>query len=118
MQMGFLLPRELLFPFPCVARPPSAWAGIFNINAISHSRVFLACGSVERQQAQRCKLFLGKLARAISSPGEPKPLEVAGTAGAGAQHQCRGLCKVDVTLGPPVQFGNPLGCVGRFNNHG
>lgn len=61
---------------------------------------------VKRQQAQR-----SKLARAISSPGKPKPLEMAGIAGAGAQHQCRGLCKVHVTLGPTVQFGDPLRCI-------
>lgn len=56
-------------------------------------------------------MFLDRLAGAISSTGELKPLEMAGTARAGAQHQCRGLCKGDVTLGPPAQFGNPLTCV-------
>lgn len=66
---------------------------------------------VKRQQAQRCKQFLDKLPRAISFPRERKPLEMAGTAGAGAKHQCTGLHKVDMTLGPPVQFANPLRCV-------
>lgn len=65
---------------------------------------------VRKQQAQRCKLFLGKLENDISSSGEPNPPEMAATAGAGTQHQYRALCKVDVSLGPPVQLGNLPGC--------
>lgn len=73
--------------------------------------------AVKRQPVQRCKLFLGKFARAVSSPGEPKPLEIAGTGGVGAQHQCGRLQRVEVRLGPLVQFGNPLRCVSGFSNH-
>lgn len=64
-----------------------------------------------RQQAQRCKLFLGKLEKDISSSGEPNPPEMAATAGAGTQHQYRALCKVGVTLGPLAQLGNPPRCI-------
>lgn len=63
-----------------------------------------------QQKAQRCKLFLGKLEKDTSSSGEPNPPEMAATAGAGAQHHYRALCKVDVTLGPPVELGNLPRC--------
>lgn len=110
--MDFLLPQELQFPFFCVAKPPSAWAGIFNTNAISHSSqgFFWHELSCERAESEEMQIVLRQARKSHFLPQRANNhyrwLEQLGLEPSTNEEDCARL-----TLGPPVQFGNPLRCV-------
>ena len=111
---GFSSPSRALVPFPLCGQATVSWAGIFNTNfntnAIAHSSQGFFWHELSCEKAASAEMY-AVLGQACKSHFLPQRAKTTRTTASGAQHQCRGLRKVDVTLGPPVHFGNPLRCV-------